>query len=283
MNTSSLLSIIIVSYNSQKILTQCLAPLIESGEYPIIIIDNASPDGSADTLKSRFPRAKTIALKQNIGYGRAANLGLEAVETPYALLINPDLIANTEAVQGLLTHALNDDTQTAIWGPASKKEDHGEIPPQPVNWISGCAMLFEMSKLRKIGYFDESIFLFFEETDLCRRANASGFTIKQCNDIYFDHLLGEASTPSPAIEQLKNWHYGWSSSYFHVKHKLISKKTNPKRRLFTYRRKSIFNLNSISRKKYNNRANGIRAFLRGEQAFDSRGKPVGAVKMDKHI
>lgn len=276
MNTSSLLSIIIVSYNSQKILNQCLAPLIESGEYPIIIIDNASPDDIADKLKSRFPRAKTIALKQNIGYGRAANVGLEVVETPYALLINPDLKAGVGDVQQLLTHALNDSTQTAIWGPASESNDHTEASPQTVKWISGCAMLFQMEKLRKIGLFDENIFLFFEETDLCERANASGFTIKQCNDIYFEHLLGQSSTPSPAIEQLKNWHFGWSSAYFHAKHKLIGKKTNPKRRLFSYRRKSIFNLNSSSRMKYKNRANGIRAFLRGEKAFDRQGLPAGS-------
>jgi len=276
MQTSSQLTIITISYNSQKILSQCLAPLIESGKYPVIIIDNASPDDSESALKNRFPQAKTIALKQNIGYGRAANLGLEMVETPYALLINPDLKAEVEDIQQLLNHALTDSSQTAIWGPASENEDNTGAPPQTVKWISGCAMLFEMDKLRKIGLFDENIFLFFEETDLCERANAAGFTITQCNDVYFEHLLGQASTPSPAIEQLKNWHFGWSSAYFHSKHKLISKKQNPKRRLFTYRRKSIFNLNHTSRIKYKNRANGIRAFLSGEKAFDRQGLPAGS-------
>tara|TARA_B110001469_G_scaffold66867_1_gene63850 strand:- start:4476 stop:5309 length:834 start_codon:yes stop_codon:yes gene_type:complete len=276
MQTSSQLTIITVSYNSQKILTQCLAPLIESGKYPVIIIDNASPDDSESVLKHRFPRAKTIALKQNIGYGRAANVGLEMVETPYALLINPDLKAGVEDIQQLLNHALTDSSQTAIWGPASEKKDNTGASPQAVKWISGCAMLFEMDKLRKIGLFDENIFLFFEETDLCERAQAMGFTVKQCNDVYFEHLLGQASTPSPTIEQLKNWHFGWSSAYFHAKHKLLSKKTNPTRRLFTYRRKSIFNLNSTSRIKYKNRANGIRAFLNGEKAFDRQGLPAGS-------
>jgi GT2 family glycosyltransferase len=268
-----MLTIVTISYNSGEVLQKCLAPLIDSGAYPVIIIDNASTDGSAAALKERFPHAQVVLQTKNTGYGRAANVGLGMADTPYALLLNPDLTASADDIARLLNHATNDSSNTAIWGPASVCEDRADHPPEEVQWISGCAMLFDMEKMKKIGFFDENIFLFFEETDLCTRAAESGFRIKQCNDVCFPHLLGQASRPSPAIEYLKNWHFGWSRCYYFDKHRSSIRKRQPKQQYAQYRRKSLFALNRKKQMKYQAQAAGAKAFLLGEKAFLPDGTP----------
>ena len=267
-----MLTIITISYNSQKVLTQCLGPLIESGSYPTIIIDNASTDRSAELLQTRFPEIQLKALPSNIGYGRAANEGLRMVKTPYALLLNPDLTASVEEVTKLLELAYSD-TGTAIWGPASKKEDYTKRPAKSVEWISGCAMLFDMEKLHEIGLFDENIFLFFEETDLCTRTTDAGFDIKHCQEVFFDHMAGTGSAPSPAVEALKDWHYGWSRCYYFSKHDANNKKRMPQRQYAQYKWKAFSSLNARKRRKYRLQANGAKAFLEGMRAFDENGLP----------
>ncbi len=87
------LSLIIISYNSAGIIEQCQRELLDAMPFPTLIVDNASPNQSTTVLKKEFPRAEIIALEQNIGYGRAANVGLRKIKTPYALLLNPDLTA----------------------------------------------------------------------------------------------------------------------------------------------------------------------------------------------
>lgn len=267
-----MLTIVTISYNSGEVLQKCLAPLIDSGAYPVIIIDNASTDGSAEALRHRFPGARVKALPQNIGYGRAANVGLGMIKTPYALLLNPDLIASSDDVERLLARAQSD-PDSAIWGPASRKEDLTGESPQAVNWISGCAMLFDVTKIRQVGLFDENIFLFFEETDLCIRAIDSKFTVKLCKDVFFDHMLGQATTHNPAIEMMKSWHYGWSRCYYFDKRGWVQGKYNPKRQYAQYRFKSIVATKEAKRLKYKAQAEGALAFLRGEKAFLPDGSP----------
>ncbi|MFA7172427.1 MAG: glycosyltransferase family 2 protein [Kiritimatiellia bacterium] len=267
------LTIIIVSYNSQEVINRCLSPLLNDQAFRFIIVDNASTDNSAERLRLRFPHADILTLPANIGYGRAANVGLHKTTTPYALLLNPDLITTTAEIQKLLGHALQGSANTAIWGPATKKSDCTDEPPKSVEKISGSAMLFDMAKLNSIGYFDKNIFLFFEENDLCKRAISSGHSIQLCGDIFFDHLLGQGSSPNPAIEYMKSWHYGWSRCYYFNKHEASIVKRRPKRQYAQYHRKALFALNSAKRLKYSAQAAGAKAFLLGEKAFLPNGFP----------
>lgn len=275
----NLLTIIIISYNSASIIEECLTELLRSEEFKILIVDNGSPDNSADRLKEMFPLRQSsgeasfeiIALEQNIGYGRAANVGLRKTKTPYALLLNPDLKATTTEVKNLLNHATADVSNTAFWGPAVKEKDFTGELPQPAEWISGCAMLFDVKKIKQIGLFDENIFLFFEETDLCYRTIQAGFGIHRCKDIYFQHLMGKASPPNPEIRYLKRWHYGWSRSYFLAKHNLSKGKSNPIRRYCTYRVKSWTSTTAKKRSGYRAKSRGTKAFIRGEKAFSPSG------------
>lgn len=269
-----MLTVIIVSFNSAEIIQRCQTELLQSGACTFIIIDNASPDGSALTLEQNFPQAEIIALDKNIGYGRAANIGLRRAKTSYALLLNPDLITSAADIQRLLDYAKQDADNTAIWGPASLKKDFTDEPPQSVNWISGCAMLFDVEKIKNIGRFDENIFLFSEETDLCERTLAAGYDIKCCRNIHFDHLIGQASPPNPKVEYMKWWHFGWSQCYRMTKNGHCTWIRNPRRKAFTYRLHSLTSSRKEKRLKWKAKADGATAFIRGEKAFDAQGRPM---------
>jgi len=267
-----MIALVIISFNSASIIQRCQQRLLETAPFPILVVDNASPDGSAKVLEEKFPNIGIVALEQNIGYGRAANVGLRKVETRYALLLNPDLTASPEAIEKLLAHAQNDPDNTAIWGPASLKKDFTGAPPESVEWVSGCAMLFDMEKLKTIGLFDENIFLFAEETELCERTIKAGFKIKLCRDVYFDHLVGQASPPNPKVEYMKWWHFGWSQCYLMTKHCHTTWHKNPRRKWLNYRIHSFTSTSADKRLKWGAKADGAKAFIRGEKAFDENGK-----------
>ena len=277
MKEPDMLTLLIISYNSTEIILRCMTPLIRSNTFKTILIDNASPDGSKDALKKQFPNTEVITLEQNIGYGRASNVGLRKVGTPYALLLNPDLSATPEDIQKLLIHAQNDDSDTAIWGPASLKKDFTGEPPQNVEWVSGCAMLFDMEKLKAIGLFDENIFLFAEETELCERTIKAGYKIKLCRDVYFDHLVGQASTPNPKVEYMKWWHFGWSQCYLMTKHKHSTWYKNPFRKFVNYKIHSFTSSSAYKRMKWGAKADGALAFIQGIKAFDENGIPQKSI------
>jgi N-acetylglucosaminyl-diphospho-decaprenol L-rhamnosyltransferase len=266
-------SLIIVSYNSNKMITQCLAPVIDSGIFPVTIVDNASTDGSARALEDRFPNARIEALEHNLGYGRAANLGLRKAGTPYAMLLNPDLVATPESIDHLMELAQSAAPETVIIAPAVKEKDHTGTAPEPVKWISGSAMLFHLERMERIGLFDENIFLFSEETDLCRRTIAAGCQILLCHDVFMEHFKGQSTPPNPEIEWMKSWHFGWSHAYYYCKHDMARGKQSPARMHWLYTMKSMAALRRMKRRKYKARAAGVRAFIKGEKAFTPNGDP----------
>jgi GT2 family glycosyltransferase len=209
----------------------------------------------------------------NTGYGRAANVGLRMAATRYVLLLNPDLTATTEQVEKLLARAQQDQDNTAIWGPATREEDRADAPPRPVNRINGSAMLFDVEKIRRVGLFDENIFLFSEETDLCARTLQAGYTIKLCPDVFFDHLVGQSSAYSPETEYMRWWHFGWSQCYRMTKHHQCTNWENPLRKYISYTLHGMLCCSPRRCRKWKAKADGALAFIRGEKAFDAGGIP----------
>lgn len=268
-----MLTIIFISFNSHLIISNCLEKLTNDPAFRIIVVDNHSTDGSAEQIRARFPTVEVIEQAQNIGYGRAANFVLRETATPYALLLNPDLTATPADIRKLLTHAENDTCNTAIWGPATRKKDFANGAPQRVNWVSGSAMLFDVQKIKRVGYFDENIFLFSEDTDLCERTISAGYSILLCRDIFIEHLVGHASTFDPNVEYMKWWHFGWSQCYRMKKNATCTLYKNPNRKYITYRIHSIISTSRAKRMKWRAKADGALAFLRGEKAFKADGNP----------
>lgn len=269
------LTIVIVCYNSGGVIIDGLSGLIESNLFSVVVIDNKSTDNSVACLRDAFPSIKIICLELNGGYGRAANLGVRHSHTPYVLLLNPDIAVTASAVADFFSASKNLSFEWALMAPATKKENYLKSGVIKTNFILGSAMLFDKQKFSSVGLFDESFFLFYEETDLCRRVLLANQSIYLNTDCYFKHAGGMSSGSSEKIEFAKQWHKGWSSSYYFSKYKLARGKRHPVALLIRYAWKSCFSWDVHKRQKHRARLAGLLAYLRGQEAFNERGFPRG--------
>ena len=240
------LSIIIPSFNTKALLNRCLLSIYESlkdaiVDFEIIVVDNASNDGSIELLKKKYPRVKKILNKENVGYGRANNQGIRKATGEYVLLLNSDIVVENNAIEKLLAFAkpntfvggklLNEDgSAQASCGPMYtlpvvfamlflKGDALGVSRYSPnevrrVDWISGACILAQKQTFVDAGLFDEGIFLYMEEIDLFYRAKRE---VIFCPEAEFIHT-GAASSGSRKTPVI-NIYTGLV--YFYRKHRSI--------------------------------------------------------------
>lgn len=112
------LSVVLVSYRTPELLAACLEQLVtETSVLEIVVVDNASNDGSADLVEHRFPDVRLIRNAANVGFARAVNQALRHCEGKYILLLNPDTVLEADTIDGLLCRLVTDPAIGAI-GPA---------------------------------------------------------------------------------------------------------------------------------------------------------------------
>jgi N-acetylglucosaminyl-diphospho-decaprenol L-rhamnosyltransferase len=205
-------TVILVTYNSRDILPGALASL--QGMPHVTVVDNGSRDGTPAVARNAMPQAKVIEAGANLGFGRANNLGLQEVQTPYALLLNPDCTLEPGALTALL-EAARRYPEAAMWGP-KVYDAPGRLglcyrppffAPQPrelldpegdlcTEFLTGAAMLLNMAVMREVGFFDPWFFLYFEDDDLCLRARRRGHPLILVNQAWVMHRVKQSSTPS---------------------------------------------------------------------------------------
>lgn len=203
---------VIVTYNSAKILPWSLPALSACRE--VIIVDNCSADDTVAVAATLLPQARIIRAPANLGFGRANNLGLDAVTTPYALILNPDsqlLPGSLDALDAaarrypdaaLLAPVLYDAPGVigdSHRGPVSLPRGSKPIAPDGdlcVEFITGAAMLVNLDATRDIGHFDPWFFLYFEDDDLCLRVRRAGRQIVVAHDAAVEHHTRQSSAPS---------------------------------------------------------------------------------------
>ncbi len=274
------LTIIAVTYNSASLIRQFLKEV--AGKFEVIVVDNASRDDTCSIIES-FHEVKLIRSPVNIGYGRAANLALREVKTDYSFLLNPDIITDYVEIIKLLEVA-KAHQKSCVIAPATDKAIYDRTSMQSIElaeWVVGAAMLFNMKNLSSVGFFDEEIFLYYEETDLCKRILKSGQNILLCRSVLLEHLVGKSSAVSTRTEYLKSWHAGWSKLYYFKKHfsgsRYLAKKLSV---IFKYLSKFIvYSLifNRDKSLKYKARILGVMSFVFGRKAFDKNGNPRGII------
>lgn len=267
---------LIVTYNSASVITACLDRI--PADAPVIIVDNASTDDTLRRVELSGRGATVIEAGRNIGYGRAANLGLEAVATRNCLLLNPDAWLEPSAVSGL-EQAGQDFPDRPILAPRLVDErgrvvsQYGEqgVAAQPggadLETVTGCALFFQMDPLSRIGFFDEAFFLYFEETDLCHRAVAAGQPVRYVPGAEVVHLSGKSSGGGQRGKLLA--HFEWSKAYFTQKHSGDAAETEIERRHRELNRKALlYSVLSPGKKgpEYRWRRYGTEAYLKGLNA-----------------
>jgi hypothetical protein len=220
------ISIIIPSFNTKALLARCLTSIYDSLEgssltYEVIVVDNGSVDGSIQVIRS-YKKAICIQNKENVGYGRANNQGIERATGKYILLLNSDIRVEDGAIEKLYQFGkshpesfvggklLNEDgTDQSSSGPMmspvhvfimlfAKGDTLGLTRSSPstacsVGWVSGACLLAKKTLFEAVGLFDESIFLYMEEVDLLYRAAQKGYTTYFYPGAVFTHT-GAASS-----------------------------------------------------------------------------------------
>ena len=225
------ITVIIVSYKSQKVIYDCLRSI--PSDIKVVIVENSNDKILKENIENKFDNVNCILSNINLGMGGGNNLGIKHVDTDLALILNPDVILEKDAISNLLESA-NQLSSFAIISPISDNKKYpnykidknqiiGNLNPFKVFSVDGYAMTLNLKKLNSIKnfyYFDENIFMYLENDDLCKR-------IRDLNeDIYINpsskvnHLGGKAvdSIYEYQIEMSRNWHWIWSKFYFNKKH-----------------------------------------------------------------
>lgn len=282
-NAEQQLSIVIVSFNSVELILNGLAEILDNPSFNVVIVDNHGSDHAEEILSSAFPQQAVITMDRNIGYGRAANLGFSKVNTRYILLLNPDISVSSDELISFFNAVLSSKQGAAVYAPTTILDQKTNQGFYETNNVLGAVMLFDMEVMSQIGLFDENIFLYYEEKDLCKRIIDSGNKIVISTDHYFPHAKGTSSGSSGGILYLKQWHVGWSSLYFFKKHNLARGRHRPIIMIIRYFLKSIFSLSESKRRKYRARCGGVIAFLLGKKAFDINGNPRRLDVLSKQV
>ncbi len=187
------LSIIIVSFNSNKLLEACLASIYKNTHkisFEITVVDNASSDGSQEMVKTKFPQVYLIENKENIGFSRANNLGLKNCQARYALLLNNDTIIKNGALDIMVAFMdkspkagavgpklLNIDGSIQRQGSSLGKKFWLSKKPTSVDFVIGAALMVRKEVIDQIGLMDENLFFYNDDIDWCLSIRKAGWKI----------------------------------------------------------------------------------------------------------
>jgi GT2 family glycosyltransferase len=220
-------SVVVVTYESRDVIAACLESLDVPSPNAIVVVDIASSDGTAALVRESVPTARVVALDENVGFGAAANIGVDSVDTPYVAVLNPDARPVGDSLATLVACAARH-ADAAIVSPRLVDGD-GQAQPSRIGYPTplwtgnpavssfaarkrgataggfavGAALLLRRDAFRAVGGFDPGFFLFYEEVDLCLRLEHAGWSIVSCPESTFVHF-GGAST-----------RLDWTTSYRH--------------------------------------------------------------------
>jgi len=198
-----LVSIIVVNWNGIKYIKECLDSLsnLSYSNYEIILVDNASSDGSVELVEKNYPTVKLIRNKENLGFAEGNNIGIKETKGDLIALFNPDAIAEKEWLSSLVSVLQSSETIGAVAGKiyyygdkfgknavfctwskvdphsASPYNFHKNEPVSKVDYLSGAAMVVKRTVIDKIGFLDPNYFLYFDETDWCARMIRAGYDL----------------------------------------------------------------------------------------------------------
>ena len=217
------ITVIITSFHSGNKIFDCIKSI--NKDVKIILIENSNDKLLKKEIQSRFSNVECILSEENLGYGAGNNLGLSMVKTDYALIINPDVTLKNDAMDKFFL-SINKVENFGIIAPVSKNEKYSNFnidldkDIKEVQNVKGFAMFLNMKNFKEIGFFDENFFFYFEEIDLCKRLESNNIKIFIDPSIEVTHLGGTSHNEeiNKSMELSRNWHWMWSSFYYHNKH-----------------------------------------------------------------
>jgi len=232
------LSVVIVNWNVRELLRRCLHSVLASGRLgglamEVIVVDNASSDGSVEMVRAEFPPVRLIANEENLGFTRANNQGITASRGRYVLLLNPDTEVLGDAL-GAMVDYIDAHPDVGALGPmllnpdgsvqSSRRRfptlatallestvfqwelsrdnrilrryyvlDRPDDEVQEVDWVTGACILMRREAIEEVGPLDEGFFMYSEELDWCRRAKERGWKVIYLPTARVIHYGGKSS------------------------------------------------------------------------------------------
>jgi len=250
---TAIASIIVVNYNSYPAIVECLRSIqtqIQSRHYELIVVDNASSDDSVAQIKAQFPTCRIVQLAENVGFGAGNNAGVRIASGEYLFFLNPDTLLLEDSLK-ILLQKITKNPDVGIVAPRitypdgrlqlstaweisligeykTRKQlvdyEHGkhqaEIEAEyardrAVEIVLGSAFLMTKALFQMVGGFDETFFMYFEESDLCQRVRAKGYQVLYTPDTTVVHLHGTSVKKIPDKMIVE---YRRSQLYYYRKH-----------------------------------------------------------------
>jgi len=250
-----LVSVAVVSWQSRDEVLACLASLEAHAPIPlqVVVVDNASTDGTVDAVRSGHPAAQVIANAENVGFARASNQAWRVTASPLVLFLNPDAEVGPGALETLVEtlearpelgvvapRVVGPDGSVEVstgpdldprseWkqrrlvhgvarrdpGALREAEARHSVPREP-DWVSGACFLARRAALEAVSGFDEAFFLYEEDADLCRRLRGAGWRIAFEPRATIRHRKGVSMARGPERARLE----------YHRSHLLYYRKYN---------------------------------------------------------
>ena len=228
--TSNNLTFVIVTFNSRKVIYDCLNSLPK--DFHKLIIENSSDKQLKKELEQNYDKTEVI-LSDNIGMGAGNNLGIIKSNTQYVYVLNPDVMLKPDTILNINNSIYKLDN-FAILSPVSDNPDYpnyrldfnksqnysGDIIKE-VEEIDGYSMIINKNFFIDNIFFDEKFFMYLENVDLCLRAKKNSGQLLIIMNSKIHHLGAKAVDDrySEEIELSRNWHWMWSKLYFNKKHR----------------------------------------------------------------
>lgn len=224
---------VIVSYNSLDHLPDLLRDLrLHARSSRTIVIDNASPDGTADHIQAEFPEVHLVRNLENVGYARAVNQGFHMCETPDVFLLNPDIRIHGVEIFAALSDCLQSASCVAVAGPLQFKDDGprkhlnftwsywtprafriyvqylfgrkpGHTQPLRVTFLNAGCLYVRRSAYETIGRLNEKYFLYGEEPDLFLKLLRFGYECRLVPDVAVTHAREQSLRSVPSLHRLR--------------------------------------------------------------------------------
>jgi GT2 family glycosyltransferase len=245
---------IIVTYQSARTIGAALAAARrchDAGLLDLVVVDNASRDATPQILAGEAGWGRVVLESTNHGFGRGSNIGLALVKSPYTLFLNPDAAIEPPALATMLEF-MERRPGAGIVGPATlcgskdpQPQPTGPYPtpwsllrdaapflrrrssvvaivpgaaPMRTGWVCGAVLMIRSALMRELGGFDPRFFLYWEEIDLCERADKAGFETWAVGKAVASHIVGASSSGGPRFGSALARHYYQSRYYYMAKH-----------------------------------------------------------------
>lgn len=211
--------------------------------FEVVVVDNASTDGSREKLSAEFPEASILPMADNLGFGGANNAALRLAlqdNIPWVWLLNNDALPAPEALTALVTAGQTAPQIGAVGGVVFDESPPGRIQAwgggiiypwlgavrlgtaanQPLEFITGACLLLNTTALREVGMFDERFFLYWEDADLCFRLRKAGWRLAVADSAHIWHRGSATTGRNP---RLRSFHSARSLVLFLSNHERFSR------------------------------------------------------------